>query len=141
MCQPSQYKKFLSTFLTGVKMILLVIFWATLFGEEIIILLLLRGTMMISFRTSWILYSLYYIRVINQLNISTALFGKVYRTIFQSNKVRDADLSSKQGSIMYIQNDTRNNFKYVFTYIYIYYIIKHNMNILCEFEIACMLLI
>ena len=59
----------------------------------------------------------------------TALFGKVYLTIFQSKRRR---LVVKTEVIMYIQNEkiTQKYFKYtIFTYIYIFVIkLKHNMN-------------
>ena len=51
----------------------------------------------------------------------TAVFGKVYRTIFQRERVDD--LSSKQGSISTLKL-FKNILKYIFTNIYICYKIK-----------------
>ena len=53
---------------------------------------------------------------------STALFGKVYRTMFQGIRRRPV---FKTGIIMYIPNDTRKYFLvYIFTNICICYKIK-----------------
>ena len=47
-----------------------------------------------------------------------AVFGKVYRTIFQHKRRR---LVFKTGVIMYFQNDTWKNYSNIFkVYIYIY---------------------
>ena len=56
----------------------------------------------------------------------------MYRTIFHSKRRR---LVLKSGVIIYIQNDIYKNysniFKYIFTYIFIFFIkFEHNMNIL-----------
>ena len=70
--------------------------------------------------------------------LHTALFGKVYRTIFQ---VRDDDLFSKKGHYD-IRNDTykKSIWKYFQVYIYLCILIfvmklKHNMIFFCDFEI------
>ena len=58
---------------------------------------------------------------------STALFGKVYRTILQSKRRR-----VKTGVIMYIQNDTSKNYLKIFLNFYLHIFIfviklKHDM--------------
>ena len=68
----------------------------------------------------------------NQRN--AALFGKVYRTTFQSKKRRLVFKSSVLNCSSKIKNYTlritRKYLQYcIFTYIYIFYNILHNMNI------------
>ena len=78
-----------------------------------------------------------YIPYHSYLRGATALFGKVYRKIFQSKRRR---LVFKTLSCHYVHSKLYENiFKYIFTYIYICYKIKHDMNIiLCELRVILM---
>ena len=70
---------------------------------------------------------------ISSLQRSTALFGKVYLTIFQGKRRR---LVFKTGVIiafkMILIKLLENILKYIFTYVYIFVIkLKHNMIFIC----------